>query len=92
MTCRSSTTCSPTSASADASGLAGVPDARIADVIVKEGYGTQRISSHIMINGPRQGHMPLSSSFALLGQRYVVDSTSSRTWSSTGCRAAPSSA
>ncbi|MDC0677619.1 DUF3160 domain-containing protein [Sorangium atrum] len=58
----------------DASGLAGVPDARIADVIVKEGYGTQRISSHIMINGLGKGTLPLSSSFALLGQRYVVDS------------------
>ncbi|WP_437791719.1 DUF3160 domain-containing protein [Sorangium sp. So ce693] len=58
----------------DASGLAGVPDARIADVIVKGGYGTQRISSHIMINGLGEGTLPLSSSFALLGQRYVVDS------------------
>ncbi|WP_437661341.1 DUF3160 domain-containing protein [Sorangium sp. So ce1182] len=58
----------------DASGLAGVPDARIAEVIVKEGYGTQRIASHIMINGLDRGTMPLSSSFALLGQRYVVDS------------------
>ncbi|XYI02414.1 DUF3160 domain-containing protein [Sorangium sp. So ce1128] len=58
----------------DASGLAGVPDARIAEVIVKEGHGTQRIASHIMINGLGKGTMPLSSSFALLGQRYVVDS------------------
>ncbi|WP_437542340.1 DUF3160 domain-containing protein [Sorangium sp. So ce367] len=58
----------------DAAGLAGVPDARIADVIVKEGHGTQRISSHIMINGLGKGTLPLSSSFALLGQRYVVDS------------------
>ncbi|WP_437911832.1 DUF3160 domain-containing protein [Sorangium sp. So ce302] len=58
----------------DAAGLAGVPDARIAEVIVKEGHGTQRISSHIMINGLGKGTMPLSSSFALLGQRYVVDS------------------
>ncbi|WP_438031967.1 DUF3160 domain-containing protein [Sorangium sp. So ce204] len=57
----------------DAAGLAGVPDARIAEVIVKEGHGTQRISSHIMINGLGKGTLPLSSSFALLGQRYVVD-------------------
>ncbi|WP_437827019.1 DUF3160 domain-containing protein [Sorangium sp. So ce1153] len=58
----------------DAAGLAGVPDARIAEVIVKEGHGTQRIASHLMINGLDRGTMPLSSSFALLGQRYVVDS------------------
>ncbi|AUX25345.1 hypothetical protein SOCEGT47_058890 [Sorangium cellulosum] len=58
----------------DAAGLAGVPDARIAEAIVKGGHGTQRISSHIMINGLGQGTLPLSSSFALLGQRYVVDS------------------
>ncbi|WP_437987713.1 DUF3160 domain-containing protein [Sorangium sp. So ce117] len=58
----------------DASGLAGVPDERIIEVIVKEGHGTQRISSHIMINGLAKGTLPLSSSFALLGQRYVVDS------------------
>lgn len=58
----------------DVSGLAGVSDERIAEVLVKEGYGTQRISSHIMINGLNKGTLPLSSSFALLGQRYVVDS------------------
>ncbi|MGK3996677.1 DUF3160 domain-containing protein [Sorangium sp. So ce1024] len=57
----------------DAAGLAGVPDERIAEVIAKGGYGAQRISSHIMINGLDKGTMPLSSSFALLGQRYVVD-------------------
>ncbi|WP_437828560.1 DUF3160 domain-containing protein [Sorangium sp. So ce1153] len=58
----------------DAAGLAGVPDDRIAEVIVKKGHGTQRISSHIMINGLGKGTLPLSSSFAMLGQRYVVDS------------------
>ncbi|MGK3986151.1 DUF3160 domain-containing protein [Sorangium sp. So ce136] len=58
----------------DAGGLAGVPDDRIAEVIVKKGHGTQRISSHIMINGLGKGTLPLSSSFAMLGQRYVVDS------------------
>ncbi|WP_437501734.1 DUF3160 domain-containing protein [Sorangium sp. So ce1099] len=58
----------------DAAGLAGVPDERIAEVIVKKGHGTQRISSHIMINGLGKGTLPLSSSFAMLGQRYVVDS------------------
>ncbi|WP_437686856.1 DUF3160 domain-containing protein [Sorangium sp. So ce176] len=58
----------------DAAGLAGVPDEQIAKVVVEKGHGTQRISSHIMINGLDKGTLPLSSSFALLGQRYVVDS------------------
>ena len=55
-------------------GLAALPDATIAQAILDGGYGTQRISSHIMINGLGQGTLPLSSSFALLGQRYVIDS------------------
>ncbi|MBK9265729.1 MAG: DUF3160 domain-containing protein [Polyangiaceae bacterium] len=58
----------------DASGLAALSDAQIADVMAQKGYGAQRISSHIMINGLGQGTLPLSSSFALFGQRYVVDS------------------
>ncbi|MDI1436060.1 DUF3160 domain-containing protein [Polyangium sorediatum] len=59
---------------ADAAGLAGLDDAKIAQTVLQKGYGTQRISSHIMINGLGQGTLPLSSSFALFGQRYVVDS------------------
>lgn len=59
---------------ADVSGLAGIPDKKIADMIAQKGYGAQRISSHVMINGLGKGTMPLSSSFALFGQRYVVDS------------------
>ncbi|AUX35882.1 MULTISPECIES: DUF3160 domain-containing protein [Sorangium] len=58
----------------DAAGLAGVPDDTIVAVVQKKGYGTQRISSHIMINGLDKGTLPLSASFAMLGQRYVVDS------------------
>jgi len=54
--------------------LAAIDDATISQAIVSGSYGTQRISSHIMINGTGQGTMPLSSSFALFGQRYVVDS------------------
>jgi hypothetical protein len=54
--------------------LASVSDQRIAQAILDGGYGTQRISSHIMINGMGGGTLPLSSSFALLGQRYVLDS------------------
>lgn len=54
--------------------LAGVEDEAIVQAIDQGGYGTQRISSHIMINGMQQGTLPLSSSFAFLGQRYVIDS------------------
>ncbi len=59
---------------ADASGLAAIDDAKIAETILQKGHGTQRISSHIMINGLGKGTLPLSSSFAFFGQRYVVDS------------------
>lgn len=59
---------------ADAAALSGISDGAIAQAILDGGYGTQRISSHIMINGLGEGTMPLSSSFALFGQRYVVDS------------------
>lgn len=55
-------------------GLATLDDETIAQAIATGGYGHQRISSAIMINGVGQGTMPLSSSFAFLGQRYVVDS------------------
>ena len=59
---------------ADAASLAAVDDATIAQAITAGGYGTQRISSHIMINGLGSGTMPLSSTFLLFGQRYVLDS------------------
>lgn len=49
-------------------------DAEIAQAVVNGGYGTQRIASHIMVNGLGTGTMPLSSTFLLLGQRYVLDS------------------
>ena len=58
----------------EASALAQLSDEQIAQAIVDGGYGTQRISSHIMINGLGEGTMPLSSSFLLFGQRYVIDS------------------
>jgi hypothetical protein len=54
--------------------LAKLSDNTIAQAIVSGGYGTQRISSHIMINGLGTGTMPLSSSFLFFGQRYVIDS------------------
>jgi hypothetical protein len=49
-------------------------DAVIAAAIVEGDFGAQRISSHIMVNGLGKGTLPLSRSFLLLGQRYVVDS------------------
>ena len=60
---------------ASSAALTDVSDQRIAQAIVDGGYGTQRISSHIMFNQMREiGTLPLSSSFAFLGQRYVLDS------------------
>lgn len=56
------------------SDLAKASDATIAQAVVSGGYGTQRIASHIMINGLGSGTLPLSSSFLLFGQRYVLDS------------------
>lgn len=58
----------------DPSGLAALSDADIAQQIVAGGYGAQRISSAIMVNGMASGTLPLSRSFALFGQRYVLDS------------------
>ena len=53
--------------------VAGISDDVLAQAIIDGDYGAQRISSHIMNNGG-QGTLPLSRSFALLGQRYVIDS------------------
>lgn len=54
--------------------LAILDDATIVEAILAGGYGTQRISSHWMENWMERGTLPLSASFALLGQRYVIDS------------------
>jgi uncharacterized protein DUF3160 len=58
----------------DPAGLAALSDQAVAAKIAGGGYGAQRISSHIMINGMEIGTLPLSASFAFLGQRYVLDS------------------
>jgi Protein of unknown function (DUF3160) len=64
--------------SADLGGLVGAKqrsDAEIAQLIVDKGYGAQRISSQVVYTNESSGApLPLSRSFALLGQRYVVDS------------------
>jgi hypothetical protein len=51
-------------------------DAEIARTIVERGYGAQRIASQVIFKDPSAppGALPLDRSFALLGQRYVVDS------------------
>jgi hypothetical protein len=49
-------------------------DAAIEAAIVAGNFGAQKISSHIMINGLGKGTLPLSRTFLLLGQRYVIDS------------------
>lgn len=54
--------------------LSRYSDQELAQALIDGNYGQQRISSHIMINGTGQGTLPLSRSFALLGQRYVLDS------------------
>jgi hypothetical protein len=54
--------------------LSGFSDQQLAQAIIDGDYGAQQISSHIMINGGQVNTLPLSRSFALLGQRYVIDS------------------
>lgn len=59
----------------DPAALAGLSDESVAGAIRAGRYGTQRIASHVMINGTASGFtLPLSSTFLLLGQRYVLDS------------------
>jgi hypothetical protein len=59
---------------ADLAGLSARSDQEIAQAVADANYGAQRISSHIMVNGVGNVTLPLSASFALLGQRYVIDS------------------
>ncbi|MFT3925897.1 MAG: DUF3160 domain-containing protein [Myxococcales bacterium] len=49
-------------------------DADIAEAIAQSGLGDQRIASHFMVSDGTVGMLPLNRSFALLGQRYIVDS------------------
>ena len=49
-------------------------DRSVAAAIVAGGYGEQQIASHIMVNDGAVPTLPLNRSFALLGQRYIVDS------------------
>jgi hypothetical protein len=49
-------------------------DQQVTDAIVRGGYGEQQIASHLMVNDGLVETLPLNRSFALLGQRYIVDS------------------
>jgi hypothetical protein len=49
-------------------------DADVVDAIGRGGYGRQQIASHLMVNDGQVKTLPLNRSFALFGQRYVVDS------------------
>lgn len=50
-------------------------DAEIAQLIIDKGYGAQRIASQVVFKTARTAPtLPLDRSFALLGQRYVLDS------------------
>lgn len=60
---------------ADASALAAHQDDEIARTIVDKGYGAQRIASQVIYKDALDvPELPLDRSFALLGQRYTVDS------------------
>lgn len=60
----------------DAAGLMALDPAMVAQAILDGGYGAQRIASQVIFKEPGAGagSLPLDRSFALLGQRYVVDS------------------
>jgi len=58
----------------DRRGVAALPDSRVAQAIVDGRYGEQRILSQMMINDGNLATLPLDASFALFGQRYVIDS------------------
>jgi hypothetical protein len=49
-------------------------DQKLAQRILEKGYGAQRIASQVVVKDPGSGTLPLDRSFALLGQRYTVDS------------------
>jgi Protein of unknown function (DUF3160) len=53
--------------------LAKLPDETIANTILSGDHGAQRISSHFMVTKANKT-LPLSRTFLLFGQRYVVDS------------------
>ncbi len=73
--------------------LGGLDAARAADDATVEaklkagGYGVQQIASQIMENDGVVATLPLARSFALFGQRYVLDAHVFSQWCTTACRA-----
>jgi hypothetical protein len=62
---------------ADLGGLAAAraaTDQAVIAALLAGGYGKQQIAGHLMVSGGGVQTLPLNRSFALLGQRYVVDS------------------
>jgi hypothetical protein len=53
--------------------IAQSSDQELAAAILRRGYGVQRVASHLMTNGWKEGTLPLDRSFALMGQRYTID-------------------
>ncbi|HVU00974.1 MAG TPA: DUF3160 domain-containing protein [Polyangiaceae bacterium] len=49
-------------------------DDDVVAAIVAGGYGEQEIASHLMVNDGTVKTLPLDRSFAIFGQRYIVDS------------------
>ncbi len=49
-------------------------DADVVRALAAGGYGEQQIASHLMVNDGTSKTLPLNRSYAILGQRYVVDS------------------
>jgi hypothetical protein len=54
--------------------LARLSDVELAGGLGQTTFGQQRVASHFMVNGGAVATLPLSLSFAFLGQRYVLDS------------------
>lgn len=54
-------------------GAASKSDEEIAQAIIDGGYGAQQIASHLIVNVAGTT-LPLNRSFAVFGQRYVIDS------------------
>lgn len=57
----------------DPAALAEIDDAQIAQALVARRFGAQRIASQIVVAPPHTGTLPLTASFLLVGQRYVLD-------------------
>ncbi len=57
-----------------AAALAEATDVDVAQAIAEGGFGSQRIATDFIISSPDVRPLPLNRSFAVLGQRYVLDS------------------